>query len=327
MFDSVTYYSTNAMKSNDPSLSALETRLGADAFHRRLRAEKGLGVSIRRFSMSPRANAAKMLLGSGVIQFCTRAIGLYRLGYRAYLNIRVVDRVIFLPDLPAALEDFTILQLSDLHLDLDPGFVPALIERLKGLPYDLAVITGDFRNKTFGSLEQTIADTRTLLQHLHRPVYAVLGNHDPLALVPPLESAGVRFLLNEHVVWTQRGSPLVLAGVDDAVYYRTHDLARAFASAPAGALRILLSHSSSLYREAAAQGVHVMLSGHTHGGQVCLPGGHIVIASESSPRKFLRGPWEHDGVQGYTSSGTGACGVPFRLNCPAEIVRHMLRRA
>jgi predicted MPP superfamily phosphohydrolase len=312
---------------NDPSLSPLESRLGAEAFRLRLRAEQSLGGAIRRFSMSPRSNAAKMILGSGVARFCTRAVGLNRLGYRAYLRICVVDRVLRLPDLPAALEDFIILHLSDLHLDLDPGFVPALIQRLQGLQYDLAVITGDFRNKTFGPLEPTIAACRAVLRHLHPPVYAVLGNHDPLALVPPLEAAGIRFLLNEHVALAHRGAPLVLAGVDDSVYYRTHDLARALAGSPAGAPRILLSHSPSLHRLAAAHGIHAMLAGHTHGGQVCLPGGHIVIASEPSPRKFLRGPWEHDGVQGYTSSGTGACGVPFRLNCPAEITRHILRRA
>lgn len=311
---------------NDPSLSALETRLGTDAFRLRLRAEQGLGGSLRRFSMSPRSNAAKMLLGSSVVRFCTSAVGLTRLGYRAYLRIRVVDRVMCLPALPAALEGFTILQLSDLHLDLDPGFAPALVERLKGLQYDLAVITGDFRNKTFGPLEPTISESRAVVRHLHPPVYAVLGNHDPLALVPPLESAGIHFLLNEHVVLSHRGASLVLAGVDDSVYYRSHDLARALSGAPAGTPRILLSHSPSLYREAASHSVHVMLAGHTHGGQVCLPGGHIVISSERSPRKFLRGAWEHDGVQGYTSPGTGACGVPFRLNCPAEITRHILRR-
>ena len=310
----------------EPAIASLEQRLGTENFHRRLHAEQALKKPVRRFSASFRTNTAKLVLGSLLIRQCFRLLGIHRAGYRQFLHPRVVDHIVRLPNLPAALEGVTLLQLSDLHLDLDPGFVPALAKQLDGLRCDLAVITGDFRNLTAGPHEPAIAGTLALLPHLHAPVYAVPGNHDSLVMVPPLEAAGVRFLLNEHIVWKRGGAQLVLAGVDDAVYHETHDLARAFAGAPDNATRVLLSHSPAIYREAPAHGVQLFLAGHTHGGQICLPGGHIVMTGLRCPRRFLRGDWTYEGMQGYTSPGTGACGVPLRFHCPAEITRHILAR-
>jgi hypothetical protein len=310
----------------DPSIAALEHRLGAENFRRRLRAEQALLAPLRCFSASPRTHVAKLVLSNPLIRFCFRLLGIHRRGYAQFLHPRVVDHVVRLPNLPVALEGVTILQMSDLHLDLDPGFVPALAKHLDELHYDLAVITGDFRNLTTGPHEPAVAGTIALLRHLHAPVYAVPGNHDSLAMVPPLEAAGLRFLLNEHIVWTRGGAQLVVAGVDDAIYHETHDLARAFAGAPEDATRVLLSHSPAIYREAPAHHVQLFLAGHTHGGQICLPGGHMVLSSLRCPRRYLRGAWTYEGVQGYTSPGTGACGVPLRFYCPAEITRHILAR-
>lgn len=311
----------------DPSIAALELRLGTAHFRRRLATEHDLKRPARRFTESPRSTIAKLVLNSTLIRACLHRLGLHRRGYEQFLNPQIITRNVLLPNLPPELNGVTILQISDLHLDLDPGFVPALTRHLAGLSYDLAVITGDFRNKTGGPSGPSIAGTIELMKHIRQPVYAVLGNHDSLEMVPPLESAGLRFLLNEHIVWSHHGANLVLAGVDDAVFHQTHDLTRAFANTPAGTIRVLLSHSPELYAEAAAHGVHLFLAGHTHGGQICLPGGRIVISGLHCPRRFLRGAWNYEGVQGYTSSGTGACGVPLRFHCPAEITLHKLVKA
>ena len=310
----------------DPSIAALEHRLGTENFRRRLAAEQALQQPLRSFSTSPRTNAAKLVLRNPIIRFCFRLLGLHRRGYAQFLHPLVVDHLVRLPTLPPALEGLTILQLSDLHLDLDPNFVPALTTHLDGLQYDLVVITGDFRNLMRGSPDAAIAGTLALRQHLHAPVFAVLGNHDSLIMVPPLEAGGIRFLLNEHIVWTHQGAPLVVAGVDDAVYHESHDLAHALAGAPAEAVRVLLSHSPAIHGEAPAHGVQLFLAGHTHGGQICLPGGRMVLTSSRCARRYQRGDWTYQGVQGYTSSGTGACGVPLRFHSPAEITRHILTR-
>ena len=310
----------------DPSIAALKHRMGAESFRRRLCAEHALLQPLRRFAASPRSNAAKLVLSSPFIRFCFRLLGLHRHGYDQFLHPRIVDRMVRLPNLPPALNGTTILQLSDLHLDLDPGFWPALAKQLDQLRYDMAVITGDFRNLTSGPPEPAVAGTIALLQHFRAPVYAVPGNHDALTMVPPLEAAGLRFLLNEHVVWTRGGAQMVVAGVDDAVYHESHDLAHAFAGSPGDAIRVLLSHSPALYSEAAAHGVHLMLAGHTHGGQICLPGGHMILTGLRCPRRYLRGAWSYKGMHGYTSSGTGACGVPLRFHCPAEVTLHRLQQ-
>lgn len=309
------------------AIAALSDRMGAEAFARRVRREQVLATPMRRFTASKRTNLAKVILASWTVRNFFRLCGLQRSGYRQYLDIQVKDHDVPLARLPPALDGFTILHLSDLHLDLDKKFVATLTKRLENAIYDLVVITGDFRNMTGGAIESALAGTIELRKHLRAPVYAVPGNHDVLAMIPPLERGGVRFLLNEHVVISRGDSTLVLAGVDDAHYFGSHDLDHAFAGAPADAPRVLLCHTPSVYPEASKHGVGLMLSGHTHGGQICLPGGFIVLRTEKCPRKFLRGPWTYENVRGYTSPGTGACGVALRFYCPPEAVLHHLRKA
>ena len=168
---------------------------------------------------------------------------------------------------------------------------------------------------------------RRLRQHIKAPIFAVLGNHDYLESVEPLEALGVRFLLNEHTLLGHAGATLALIGIDDPNIYRTHDLSRALAGVPPGIPRILLSHSPSIFEEALAAKIDFVLAGHTHGGQICLPGGGIVLRNDPSPRQLLRGAWRVGNTQGYTSQGTGSCGVPLRLFCRPEIALHLLQLA
>ena len=112
------------------------------------------------------------------------------------------------------------LQLSDIHIDLDPRLVGVIREKLKDLSYDLAVITGDFRNTTNADYQPSVRDTLSLLSTFTAPVFGVLGNHDFIEIVPPLERGGLRFLLNEFSVIDHNGARFYLAGVDDAHFYR-----------------------------------------------------------------------------------------------------------
>jgi hypothetical protein len=145
-------------------------------------------------------------------------------------------------------------------------------------------------------------------------------------MVAPLEAMGVRCLVNEAVTLQREGARIHLAGVDDAHFYRMDNLDRALADVPWEAFTILLSHTPELWRQAAHSAVDLMLSGHTHGGQICLPGGVPVFLSAKLPRRLGRGPWRHHGLVGYTSVGCGACVVPVRFNCPPEITLHVLER-
>ncbi len=255
-----------------------------------------------------------------------RLFGIYGRGYRNFTALRLVEHRLRHPRLPAGLEGLRVLHLSDLHLDLDPALGPALRDRLRGVDYDLAVITGDFRNTTDADHGPSVAETLALLEVLDKPAFAVLGNHDFIEIVPPLERAGLRFLLNEVVMIPFGGEMLYLAGVDDPHFYRTHDLAGVRDQIPDDGFSVLLCHSPETYREAAGHGYDVMLSGHTHGGQICLPGGIQLVRVCDAPQPMQAGAWRYHELAGYTSVGTGSCGVPLRYFCPPEVTLHRLTR-
>lgn len=259
------------------------------------------------------------------IRWSCRLTGLYGIGYRQFHRLRLSRRELTLERLPRAFDGFRILHLSDLHLDLDRSFTETLVRTLAGCAYDLCVMTGDYRNFTVGDPRPALAELRRVLDVLPPPVYGVLGNHDSIESVPDIEAMGMRVLLNEQVLIRRGDAALCLAGIDDPNVYQTHRLDRALRGAPPDAPVVLLSHSPVIHAEAAHAGVDLVLAGHIHGGQICLPGGHILLRNDLSPRKVWRGLWREGRTQGYTSRGTGACGVPLRFFCPPEAVVHVLR--
>lgn len=256
-----------------------------------------------------------------------KASGVYGIGARGFRDIRIVDHHVTIANLPPAFEGFVMLQLSDLHIDLDHTLTDLIIERLGGCRYDICVFTGDYRNLTHGPFTTVVDEMERIVRSLSAPAYAVLGNHDFVEIVDDLEAAGLRFLVNEGVEIERRGARLALLGVDDANVYMTDNLPRAMETVDSSLPAVLLSHSCCLYRRASALGVDLMLSGHTHGGQICLPGGVAVLTSETCPRRMIRGPWHYRRLLGYTSPGTGSCALPLRYFCPPEITRHHLHAA
>jgi predicted MPP superfamily phosphohydrolase len=256
-----------------------------------------------------------------------RLVGLHGRGRRNSLDIRLNRHDVRLAAVPRAFEGYTILQVSDPHLDMRRKYLDALIERVRGLDYDLCVLTGDFRYRTYGAWERAEAGMERLRAHLKEPVYAVLGNHDTIRMVPRMEAAGVRVLLNESVPLERAGEKIYLAGIDDAHYYGVDNIEKAGHDIPHGAFAIMLSHTPEPYRQVAHAGFHFMLCGHTHGGQICLPGGIPVIIDARCPRRYARGFWRYHDLVGYTSVGAGSSIVDVRLNCPPEVVLHTLRRA
>jgi hypothetical protein len=132
-------------------------------------------------------------------------------------------------------------------------------------------------------------------------------------------------LLNECELIARDDQRIFLAGVDDAHFYRMDNIEKAVAEIPEGAFSILLSHTPEIYRQAAHAHFRLMLSGHTHGGQLCLPGSIPIMLEAVLPRGMGAGAWQYHGMTGYTSVGAGTSVVPVRLNCPPEITLHRLR--
>ena len=116
-----------------------------------------------------------------------------------------------------------------------------------------------------------------------------------------------------------------LAGIDDAHFYLTDNIEKAASGIPTDVFSILLSHTPEVYEEAAHVDFNLMLCGHTHGGQICLPGSIPMILNSILPRYMGSGAWKYGSMHRYTSVGAGSATIPVRFNCPPEITLHYLQ--
>ena len=262
-----------------------------------------------------------------VIRNALRLTGLYRRGLRNAERIEVRHNHIKLERLPRLFDGFAILHISDLHVDMNPGAMRRLIELLDDVRYDVCVLTGDYRGKTFGPFEPALEGLARVRPHLKDPVYGVLGNHDTVRMVPGLEEMRIRMLLNESEIIVRDNQRIHLAGIDDAHYYRVDNIEKAASQIPHDEFSILLSHTPEIYRQAAHAGFDLLLSGHTHGGQICLPGSIPITLDSVLPRHMGSGAWKYHNMVGYTSVGVGSSIVAVRINCPPEITVHHLHCA
>jgi uncharacterized protein len=262
-----------------------------------------------------------------VIQSCLMMMGLYWRGRSNATNIAVRTNDIVSKKIPASFDGFAILQLSDLHVELSLKALDRLHQILPELDYDICALTGDYRAQTFGPYQAALDGMASICKQLKKPAYGVLGNHDTIRMVPALEDMGIRMLLNEGVAITRNSDRIHISGIDDAHFYRADNLEKARGDIPANDFSILLSHTPEIYQQAAHAEFDLLLSGHTHGGQICLPGRIPLILESVLPRRFGAGPWCYHDMQGYTSVGVGCSMVPVRFNCPPEITVHFLRAA
>ena len=260
------------------------------------------------------------------IRTILRLTGLYWRGQKNAERIEIRHNYIARQDLPLNFEGFTILQLSDLHADMNPGAMQRLIELLREVQYDICVLTGDYRGQTFGPFDAALEGVAQVRTHLKELVYGVLGNHDTIRMVPGLEEIGIRMLLNESEPIVRDDERIYLAGIDDAHYYRADNIEKTASGIPHGEFSILLSHTPEIYRQAAHASFKLLLSGHTHGGQICLPGSIPITLDSVLPRHMGSGPWIYHKMAGYTSVGVGSSIVAVRFNCPPEITLHHLQR-
>lgn len=264
---------------------------------------------------------------SDAVESLLKCTGFKELARRNCIDYRLEQNDVYLPNLPAAFDGYTILHLSDLHAEglVDEG--EGIMRIVEKVPCDLAVLTGDFSfTETGAPYEPCLEALMPIIRSLSAQdgVYGILGNHDLLEIVPELERMGVQMLLNEATQLQRGTADIVLAGVDDPHFYKCHDLHTTLSAVASDECVILLSHSPEIALEASRYGVDFYLCGHTHGGQICLPGGIPVFANTSCDRSFLSGSWNCGAMQGYTSRGTGFSLAAARFFCPPEITLHTL---
>ena len=262
----------------------------------------------------------------GAIRGTLKLLGMRKRGRKNALDIRLRRQNIQLHNLPKNFIGYTLLLISDLHLDMNSDMPEALIKAIKDLDYDICVMTGDYRAKTWGDHIPTMEAIHKVREYLKNDTYAILGNHDSIRMVPHFERYGIRVLINESLPLEREGQFIYLAGIDDPHYYRSDNMELACNDIPHDAVSILLSHSPEMYKQAAFAKFNLMLCGHTHGGQVCLPGGIPFIVNANCPRRLAKGLWRFSDMQGYTSVGSGVSVVDVRLNCPPEVTLLTLDR-
>lgn len=265
-------------------------------------------------------------LAPAVIRGALKLAGLYWRARRNAERVTVRRNELKFAALPELFDGYTILHISDMHVDMSKAAMQHLIGLVDGMQYDLCVLTGDYRGKTFGPFEATLEGVAKVRAHLRQPIYGVLGNHDTIQMVPAMEAMGIRMLLNECEVIERGTERIYLAGIDDAHFFRVDNIEKAASHIPREEFSILLSHTPEIYRQAAHANFNLMLCGHTHGGQLCLPGSIPIKLEAVLPRRMGAGVWHYHDMIGYTSVGAGSSVVAVRLNCPPEITLHCLRR-
>ena len=150
-------------------------------------------------------------------------------------------------------------------------------------------------------------------------VFAVLGNHDKYFIGEELERYGAKVLLNENAEIAKGNESIFLSGVDDLRYFKSDDVNEALEGTNYNDFKILLSHSPEIYKKVKNRNISLCLSGHSHAGQICLPGGIAIRKNMKTPRSLIYGKWFENNMQGYTSSGVGVGGIKLRLNSFSEI--------
>jgi uncharacterized protein len=250
----------------------------------------------------------------------------------------VVKLEIPLARLPEAFDGLTIAQLSDFHYEDHFSVVPIrkAVETVQSLKPDLIALTGDF--VTVPVLERTPLMIRALsmaapcaevLQELKAPLgrFAVLGNHDG-----EIDGARIAGILRDHRIPVLRNQSLPLergahrlwlVGIDDVLRGKP-DLGETIENIPPNETTILLAHEPDFADESSLQAIDLQLSGHSHGGQIWIPG----IGAPWLPplsRKYPRGLYKVGNLTLYTNIGIGTIHAPIRINCPPEITLITLR--
>jgi uncharacterized protein len=259
------------------------------------------------------------------IRACLRLTGVYKRGRRNAAQVEIRRNYIKSTQIPKAFDGYRILQLSDLHVEMSEDAIVRSSTLLQEIDYDVCVLTGDYRAQAFGPHETALAGMSQLCAKLKQPIYGVLGNHDTVRMLPGLERMGIRMLLNECETINRDDQRIFIAGIDDAHFYRADNIEKAGSGIPSNEFSILLSHTPEIYQQAAHADFNVLLSGHTHGGQICLPGGIPITLDSVLPRHMGSGSWKYRDMSGYTSVGVGCSIVPARFNCPPEITLHVLQ--
>ena len=253
-------------------------------------------------------------------------------------RIETTHRTFYIRNLPAQFDGFRIVQFSDIHLEeySEEFFLREVVRRVNALNADLLLVTGDFVSRgplpVWVSLAAAARCGALLSALTCEERYGVLGNHDsvvgPRIVRDHMENNGLPLLVNQYVRVERDGAYLYLGGTDD-ISEGKPDLLLALPDKPDAPV-ILMAHepdfANFIVKDDRGKHVDLILSGHTHGGQVRFPG---LRPMELPPwgQLYPEGHFVLGDTQLYVNRGIGTVGVPFRFNCPPEITAITLKPA
>ncbi len=241
----------------------------------------------------------------------------YALDEASSLSIEKID--IKLPRLPKKLDGFRLIHLSDIHHSpfTNLEHISRTVKVANRLKPDMFVLTGDYVSHESEYIEPVAEVLGTLNSEFG--TFACLGNHDHWTdaelVTSSFRRANINVLINEGFRFTARDSSFWLCGVDDYMVGKT-DLKSALHGSFADEMKLLLAHNPVIFRQAARFDVDLVLSGHTHGGQVKLRDEDKRILP---PRKLQNGLHRRRDSQIYITRGIGTVVLPIRYQCPPEI--------
>ncbi|HJQ22562.1 MAG TPA: metallophosphoesterase [Blastocatellia bacterium] len=296
-------------------------------FFKRRRAASEESDSMAAVDLSRRRFLQVMLLAAASMPF---ALSVY--GAVAARSRKVVERVIVpIAGLPPSLDGFTIVQMSDIHAGffMKEAAMREYVEIANALEPDIVALTGDFVATDQSQVEPFMRAMTGLKPK--RGVFGCLGNHDMFTgseaeLERQFRAAGFKLLRSANELIDVDGAPLNIIGVD---YIgngeRDRALDRALRGIPLTGTTLLLLHAPYAFPQVATKGIHLTLSGHTHGGQIALTLGDMILTPARLSTVFLAGLYKIGESHLYVNRGLGTTGPPIRIGAPPEITHLTLK--
>ena len=263
-----------------------------------------------------------------LFSFFLKVFGLYKRGLENAKRIVLKEYELEFDNLPPKFDGYKIMHLSDLHLDTIDCTEDRIVDIVKNIECDLCVMTGDYRKKTHGSFKNIVRPMIKITAAINSKdgILLILGNHDTYLMADyQYHAKHFKVLVNETVLIDRDEDEISITGTDDPFSYFTDPAIMSLENAHSP-FKIALVHTSELYDIAAENHFSLYLCGHTHGGQICLPGGRPIITHQTEGRKFIKGFWKHNGMIGFTHQGCGVSGLPIRFYSESEIVVFTLKR-
>lgn len=250
-------------------------------------------------------------------------------GYYEAHSLRLTPATIVLSRLPQSFNGMTCALIADVHRGpyVSQERVADMVARVNATHPDLIVLAGDYVSMRASYIEPCIAELGKLSAPMG--VYAILGNHDhwvDASLTRQmLSQVGILDLTNTNIAIRRGEASIWLCGVGD-LWTDEQDLDSTLSGVPDEGLRILLSHNPDYADRILDRNVDLVLSGHTHGGQICIPFYGPIVSSSRHPHKYAGGLVHMGSMQVFLTRGVGTIRPPVRLNCPAEVSILTLKR-